>query len=85
MAFNQKSDNASNNNNFKKADAWINVSINSKDGSTSKQIGGVPVYADTDLGKWLLNREGGIEGLSLSVDMHVVQAKDTNDLEALFG
>ena len=70
---------------FRKADAWINVSINSKDGTKTKQLGGIPVYKDTDLGNWILNREAGLEGLNLVVDLHVVAEAKPESLEELFG
>ena len=71
---------------FRRADAWLNVSAVSKDGSRTKQLGGIPVNANTDLGKWLLNRENGIEGLNLVVDLNIVgNANKPESLEEMFG
>lgn len=70
---------------FRKADAWLNVSVTSKDGTKSKQLGGIPIHKDTDLGKWILNRANGIEGLNLTVDLHVVSEVKEESLEQLFG
>ena len=70
---------------FRKADAWLNVNLVSKDGAKSKQLGGIPIYADSDLGKWLLSREAGLEGLNLQVDLHVVAEAKPESFEEMFG
>ena len=88
MAFNKTAvENNSNvaTGNFRKADAWLNVNLVSKDGNKSKQLGGIPIYADSDLGKWILAREKGLDGLNLSVDLHVVAEAKPESFEEMFG
>ena len=88
MAFNKTAvENNSNvaTGNFRKADAWLNVNLVSKDGNKSKQLGGIPIYADSDLGKWILSREAGLEGLNLQVDLHVVAEAKPESFEEMFG
>lgn len=60
----------------RKASAFVNVNLLSKDGTKSKQLGGVPLYSDNTFHAQILEylKNGG--ELNIETSAHIVE--DTN-------
>ena len=65
----------------RKASAFINVAVSNKDGSKSKQIGGLPLYADNEFHAQLLAHLAAGGSVNLSTDVHVVETTESFEFE----
>ena len=60
----------------RKAAAFVNVNLLSKDGTKSKQLGGVPLYADNAFHAQILEHLKNGGELNIETSAHIVE--DTN-------
>ncbi len=65
----------------RKAAAFINVAVSNKDRTKTKQVGGLPLYADNEFHAQLLAhlKTGG--SVKLSTDVHVVETTESFEFE----
>tara|TARA_R110002012_G_scaffold318308_1_gene536354 strand:+ start:12687 stop:12932 length:246 start_codon:yes stop_codon:yes gene_type:complete len=56
----------------KKAAAFVNVTVVGKDGTSKKQLGGIPLYADNNLHKLVLDHLTGGGEINTEVGIHIV-------------
>ena len=65
----------------RKAAAFINVAVTNKDGTKTKQVGGLPLYDDNEFHAQLLAhlKTGG--SVKLSTDVHVVETTESFEFE----
>ena len=66
----------------RKAAAFVNVNLVNKTGDKSKQLGGVPLYADNDFHIQILEHLKNGGELSIETSVHVIE--DTRADEFLF-
>lgn len=64
----------------RKAAAFVNVRVLSKDGTSSRQLGGVPLYADNDLHAKIIDIINSDGAINLECDIHVVEPVDNFEL-----
>tara|TARA_B110000014_G_scaffold142886_1_gene99189 strand:- start:140 stop:382 length:243 start_codon:yes stop_codon:yes gene_type:complete len=65
----------------RKAAAFINVAVSNKDGSKSKQVGGLPLYSDNEFHAQLLAHLEAGGAVTLTTDIHVVQSTESFEFE----
>lgn len=66
--------NLNNNNGFKKANGFLNISIRTKTGE--KKVGAIALHEDKELHALLLQNADNIEKMQFITDMHVVEQED---------
>lgn len=63
----------------RKAAAFVNVNLVNKTGDKSKQLGGVPLYADNAFHAQILEHLKGGGELNIETGVHIVEETDASD------
>jgi hypothetical protein len=71
---NKKNTSAGFGNNYKKADAFMNLEVKTSNGN--KKIGAIPLHLEKAIHALLIDNADNVEKISFSIDIHVVEQED---------